>query len=475
VYREKRDMKYITQCGLLEHKRMLDILKRLIKKYPDLSEYSEKLIELEKEAKSIKNKDSKYEKLVLGEKIFQLSYPIVDYVWEREEKSKFISKSSYRYFARLLLCLKNMAAWRDKKESFVPYNREDKEGLNAMVFFVLLENDKDLNGTQYNLEACVAHILKRIMRSSYLGDSSPENKKWYAEHVDGYEESRKRYVLEKSLVQMPFMLASRIFSAASKISEHEMALFKRAQGIVNFLEYDHIMKFLMPNEAAYTLENLKKCWDKDENDPLFSKGLYEVFGFISIKERNMIRWQKYNRSVNCNLSGHMLETAVWSWVMTFERNHVFKNLDAVAADLFRIGLFHDLPEVDTGDMDSPLKDGVVLPDDKTLREPSEECERNALANFFYPHFSENVREFFEKNVCLESLEGPYKEEYHKAAKEGDYFDADWELIYNIHNGSCSKKFMNIIKRSIKKKRTPKSTAVLREMYFTMKYKKFWDV
>ena len=98
------------------------------------------------------------------------------------------------------------------------------------------------------------------------------------------------------------------------------------------------------------------------------------FYALVFRQKYIRRWGLMRNTLSENLSEHAMETAVISHALALIGNEFFgKNYDA--EHIATLALFHDVPEVFTGDLPTPVKYF-----DKNSRESYRLIEENAIEN-----------------------------------------------------------------------------------------------
>src|SRR5699024_6542242 len=91
---------------------------------------------------------------------------------------------------------------------------------------------------------------------------------------------------------------------------------------------------------------------EDFSDP--NGELFKLLLKIS-KLRNQNRWAVQSYLVNCSVLGHLFDTGVFAYFIGLEQ---FEGNEKTATKMFHMGIFHDLAEVWTSDVPSPIKDRI---------------------------------------------------------------------------------------------------------------------
>jgi putative hydrolase of HD superfamily len=336
-----------------------------------------------------------------------------------------------------------------------------------MIFILLLICRKQIEGKDFNRTAIISYLITRIIKKSYTWDNKPENKEMFREAVENYDKFEMIYAKDETVSEVGLYFPAMIHSFADEINQEEEELFKAAKAIADYVEFKQIKKFIFKEERRSTEKEIKKRLKRTLKNSGAKK--YVTRDFLSLLERiswgrNTIRWQGDAYVVDCSILAHMLETAIFGWLMALEKNKL-----ELAEDAFLVGLFHDLPEIWTDDIPSPCKDRIRLASGKILRPLTEELERKALEKYFYPKLHPKVAEYCRMHIIFEELNDP---EFHTLIKKADYFSADYELWWNICCGSKDIKFLTVLQTSFMLGRTKATTKVLEYMLEELKGVKF---
>ena len=202
-------------------------------------------------------------------------------------------------------------------------------------------------------------------------------------------------------------------------------------------------------EMFYDLEGLKQL-------ALYNS--YQKFIDLCGQLRFQIRWANLHRIPQTSVLGHSLFVAILSYLFTLEVGGCPKRL----YNNYFIGLFHDLPEVLTRDIISPVKRSI-----DGLSELIKEYELEQMEKIVYPllpkmikdeiaNFTEDEFENLislngkkEKKTILEINEsynsGEFSPRDGKIVKVSDELSAFIEAYVAIENGNNSLEFYNAIK------------------------------
>ncbi len=142
-------------------------------------------------------------------------------------------------------------------------------------------------------------------------------------------------------------------------SLHEKKILNASHYMVTNWEFDIIYRM---NEGLYGIEetkrNLQKQLEEHQNIDgvrklVFNQGASDFLNLIG-QLRFQQRWAQTQRIPETSVAGHMLIVALFSYILTLE----FDACDKRRYNNFFAGLFHDLPEVLTRDIISPVKNSI---------------------------------------------------------------------------------------------------------------------
>ncbi len=138
---------------------------------------------------------------------------------------------------------------------------------------------------------------------------------------------------------------------------------------------------------------------------------YNFFAMLS-RMKYIDRWALMRNSREENLSEHSLEVAALAHALVVITNELTgTSLNAERAAL--IGIYHDMPEIITGDMPTPIKHG-----NPELKQAYREVEKNAAGKLLgmLPDYMQTGYAY-----CFEKQEGD--EELHRLVKAADKLSA----------------------------------------------------
>ncbi len=273
----------------------------------------------------------------------------------------------------------NMQRWNDKIRP-VELRELDKQAHKMLIAYLIAkfeENEKDFDWIAV-IEGGLFEFLQRLI----VTDLKPQI--FYK-----IKEDPKRYVQLNEWVyeQLEPLISPLGEDFCSRFREyfadtHE-TLNKRILAAAHFYatkwEFDIIER---TNPNGYEIPEIKKGLQEKQEKYYDLKGiqqiaLYQKFrNFIDLcgELRFQLRWSHLNRVPKTSVLGHMLIVAVFSYLFSCEINACRKR----RINNYFSGLFHDLPEVLTRDIISPVKRSI-----KGLDEMLKEHEREQMEKEVY--------------------------------------------------------------------------------------------
>lgn len=365
------------------------------------------------------------------------------YDWLPKKRSPLVNCEVMEKFSEMLRRLKLTESWRGKIPTQQGFTKEDKEAFNLLIFVILepimLTEDDDLSPFP-------AYVLRRLFIKAATWDSKPDNKEFFRNTVLDFDKKIKEHALNAIETPETHAFVSYMETTAEQLSKKVRDLYKAARALATLIEYEETKENFRPDVALKTEKQIYQELAVYSHLPHFAEIAMGMGKYAKLKEllhaiswsRYTFRWQGYFAPIRCSILSHMLESALVSYLMNLEAER-----DADWIQDFRVMLFHDIAEVWTDDIPSPVKVinfEYVIPklkerlkkqfgtDETTLRKISELQELDALEANFYACLPDEVERFFRNGVMLEDIKDTNRHDFYKAA---DYFAADMEVWWNM--------------------------------------------
>lgn len=237
----------------------------------------------------------------------------------------------------------------------------------------------------------------------------------------------------------------------------EMYLYKVAESIATYIETEQI-KPLINNLDYQTL--FESAWEKlsvhknmaivksymGSSQTEANKKLIFLFNNIFSNLRNIVRWKNRALFRIYTVLGHSFDVGVLNYLIILNQDpkkYVF------AEQSFYVGLYHDVAEYWTGDIPTPLKDGIP-----GLRKKTEKLEVIVLKKHVFPLLPSWFVKTF-KTWMLEMLSQEQKDIF----KTGDELAAIIEAATQIASGSGDTYFSEVVAKYTKATSSPVMTDI----------------
>ena len=312
------------------------------------------------------------------------------------------------------------------------YNELAKQALNCITAYMLASN-YEKEGNIVNWERFPKIAVYRAFQKAYVYFDTPEH---IIDEICTIGDVKKD-AFNKATNEIIAELTDDEFSdyLAEGIGTKEMDLYRAATKIATLVELEEVAPFIKNpteyrekyNEIIHSLERFSDIPGiADFSDP---NGDYFNLLLKISKLRNQNRWAVQPYSINCSVLGHLFDTAVFSYFIGLEQ---FEN-EKTASKMFFLGIFHDLAEVWTSDVPSPIKDRIP-----GFRAATEKYEALVLERYLY----NKIPKFMAEKIRLVMFEEEANSSYYKLMKAADYLSADSECWRQYVAGSRDLYFLS---------------------------------
>ncbi len=248
--------------------------------------------------------------------------------------------------------------WNDHIRPWNGFSELDKQAHKMVYAYVLAKCEGEGEYDQLKLlEGGIFEFLHRIILTdikppiyhSLMMEKGEQINSWVLEELRAMLEPLKGDFYEKM----------RRYYSEPEYAEKEKRILKAAHYYATHWEFEVIYP---QNKSTYDIEQVKL----EVENGLSRCNTFEGFSrfatnpdlkkFLSLigKLRYQQRWSRAVRTPNTSVMGHMLIVAIMSYFATLECGGCEKRL----INNFFGGLFHDIPEVLTRDIVSPVKNSV---------------------------------------------------------------------------------------------------------------------
>ncbi len=246
----------------------------------------------------------------------------------------------------------------------------DKQAHKMMIVYVLARHEVDDHGVQVSWRQLIEGGIFEFMQRNVLTDIKPpvfhEMMRIFGAELNDwvYQELRRRI----PDVQEDFMEKMQRYFEDPGYSVLEKKLLRAAHYLATKWEFELIYHF---NEGIYGSEDTKAVIESELEDhydlaavkKLALKGKSSKFIDLVGQLRFQKRWAQSPRVPETSVMGHELLVAIMGYFCAVK----LKACDERIVGDFLCGLFHDLPEVLTRDIISPVKRSVPGLDDLIKR------------------------------------------------------------------------------------------------------------
>ncbi|MGC8925189.1 MAG: HD domain-containing protein [Calditerrivibrio sp.] len=352
---------------------------------------------------------------------------------------------------KIIFSAANIQRWNDHIRPSVGFSELDKQAHKMFIAYILAkleERKRDVNWILL-IEGSIFEMLQRVI----ITDIKPPI---YYKIVKSYGKELNNWVLNE-LKRNSGLQNDDFFKKFEDYFENtndnfEKRILRAAHYLATNWEYNIIYEM---NKNLYgaektkneILSELKNHYKLDSVREFITKN-EKLRNFVDLvgQLRYQKRWANTPRIPETTVLGHMYTVAIFSYFELYEKDVC----NRLKRNTFLSGLFHDLPEVLTRDIISPVKKSVAGLDE-IIKKIEMEHITNELLPLLPPFMHEEMRyllfdefkcKIFDSDVKFVSRDSIY-EEYNKdhfepvdgsLLKECDLISAYYEAAISIENG-----------------------------------------
>jgi len=251
--------------------------------------------------------------------------------------------------------------WNDHIRPHTGFSELDKQAHKMVFAYVLARTEEDEPGNVIDWQQLIEGGLFEFLQRSILTDLKPDIFHQLMEHKS-YE--LNAWVIEQlqpsvESIKGDFWQKLNDYFGTPEYSAKEKRILKAAHYLATSWEFNIIQHM---NKGIYGLEETRSNIANEVEEFYDLSGVQKYV--LGMKNRNFMdlvgqlrfqqRWAQSPRVPQTSVLGHMLIVAVLTYLFSLEteacRSRIYNNYFA--------GLFHDLPEVLTRDIVSPVKRAV---------------------------------------------------------------------------------------------------------------------
>ncbi|WP_095298861.1 HD domain-containing protein [Helicobacter sp. 12S02232-10] len=289
---------------------------------------------------------------------------------------------------RRLFVAASIRRWNDQACP-VEFVELDKQAHKMVIAYLLARYEEQERGICIDWESLIKYFCFEFFARVVLTDIKPPV---FHELQKHHQAELARYVmheLKKDLEEYEFFEEMQDYLRTSH-SSVEIQILRAAHYYASKWEFDIIYHF---NPHMYDVKNIKKIIDDEVEEHYHLRGIQKIVMFKNVSElvtmfgqlRFQKRWSQTPRVPATSVLGHTLCVAISAY---------FLSLDIGACEKMRInhflcGLFHDLPEILTRDIISPIKRSVIGLDEH-IKKIEEKAVKNKILSIVPPNIADDI-------------------------------------------------------------------------------------
>jgi len=327
--------------------------------------------------------------------------------------------------------LNNLRRWTDFTTQG-KYNELAKQALNCVTAYMLAKFAENAGKSIY-YEAFPRIALGRAYAKAYVYFDTPEHKiKEICEigEIDkgALDKAADQIIAEKTNEEFANFLKGKT------LGYYETTIYRAATKIATYVE-------LLEHEKTFydftKIREIEKSIDEFKDIPGVTEFANPDSKYFKIIQkistlRNQNRWATCSYNVDCSVLGHLFDAAIWAYLIALDES---SGDETYATKMFFMGIFHDVAEVWTKDIPSPIKDRI----DK-FRAATEKYELKMLEENLYSQVPDFMKMALKEVMMEDEVNAGYK----KTLKDADYLSADSECYRNLLSGTRDLYFADAI-------------------------------
>jgi len=329
----------------------------------------------------------------------------------------------------------SMNRWNDHIRP-VELTELDKQAHKMVLAYVIAKFEEKDRGISINWQHLIEGGIFEFLHRAILTDLKPPIFHKMMEEKAQDLNNHVLSMLEDDLkgLNPEFKINFKKYLFESEYAGVEKRILKAAHYMATNWEFRIIYH---SSPFIYGIEETKEAIENQIEDHYDLIGVQKLslekksFGFIDLcgQLRFQERWAHSPRVPKTSVLGHMYIVAITSYILSLENDSCQKRL----YNNFFTGLFHDLPEVLTKDIISPVKSSV-----EGLEDIIKEFEENQMKTRLFPllpvSWRKEMRYFtqdeFENKVLIDGtiLKGISFKEINNKYNKDEFYPIDGELI-----------------------------------------------
>ncbi|ANV98731.1 competence protein ComGF [Helicobacter enhydrae] len=324
-------------------------------------------------------------------------------------------------FLKRLFVASSIRRWNDQACP-VEFVELDKQAHKIVIAYFLARYEEHCRGVEIDWDKMIDYFCFEFFERVVLTDIKPPVfHKLQQQHRNELADFVLKELEEEISSYAVFEDLGAYLKAPPKCIEVE--ILRAAHFYASKWEFDMIYHF---NPMMYDVENIKRIIDKEVEQFYHLSGVQQIVMYKKSREiidmfgqlRFQKRWSQTPRVPQTSVLGHTLMVAILGYFLSFD----LQTSQAMRINHFLCGLFHDLPEILTRDIISPIKRSV-----KGLDEQIKKIEEEAVSEKILKNVPSNIAEdiiYFTQNEFLNR----YKVEHFV------HFAKDANQLLCEHNG-----------------------------------------
>ncbi|WP_299548796.1 HD domain-containing protein [uncultured Helicobacter sp.] len=258
---------------------------------------------------------------------------------------------------RKIFVAANIRRWNDQATP-VEFIELDKQAHKIVIAYLLAHYEILENGKKIDFERLIMQFCYEFLQRIILTDIKPPV---FHKLTQKHNKALVDFVckqLEDDLKGFGFLESMRNY-LYGEVQNLEKAILKASHYYASKWEFDIIYHF---NPHLYDVQNIKDIIDKQVQEHYDLAGIRQIVLYKDTHElinmfgqlRFQKRWSQTPRVPCTSVLGHTLVVAIIAYLLGFD----LKFSKTMQIQHFFCGLFHDLPEILTRDIISPIKKNI---------------------------------------------------------------------------------------------------------------------